>query len=111
MSKAEKFIEDYTRRYSNAIAQPGGMWDSGGFEVVYQPWITPEDALSAVEIAKEEVKEQMMKDMPRWKKVDEKWLDNSGWHPYYIGDKQAVYHNGYAIELSELESLPKEGEK
>ena len=62
MSKAEKFIEDYTRRYSNAIAQPGeDMWDSGGFEVVYQPWLTQEDALSAVEIARDEVMEKTMK--------------------------------------------------
>ena len=53
-------------------------------------------------------KSDALKIMPKWEKVDEKWLDNSGWHPYYLKDKKAVYHNGYAIELVKLERLPKE---
>lgn len=43
MSKAEKFIDDYTRNCSNELG--------GG---VYHEWLTPDDALSAVEIAREE---------------------------------------------------------
>ena len=44
MSRAKKFIDDYTRNCSNELG--------GG---VYHEWLTPDDALSAVEIAKEEV--------------------------------------------------------
>ena len=60
MSKASDFIRDYTKRCSNAIAQAGdkGNFESGAFEVVYQPWLTPENALAAVEIERQEVIER-----------------------------------------------------
>lgn len=49
MSKAEKYIKDCTRNCSNLEV----CLDS---DIVcsYAPWITPEQALRAVEIAKEE---------------------------------------------------------
>ena len=53
MSKAEKFIEDYTRNYSNEIAH----WVIGEKEEksIYSPWLTPDQARRAVEIAREEI--------------------------------------------------------
>lgn len=56
MSKAEKFIDDCTRNCSNQIAH----LDIGGKNVkpIYNPWLTPDQALRAVEIAREEAVEQ-----------------------------------------------------
>lgn len=59
MSKAEKFISDYTRNCSNIIET---INRDKNVAVVYQPWLTPENALKAVEIAKEEVIENLWKD-------------------------------------------------
>lgn len=50
MSKAEKFIELNTKKYSNETRITIGRhshWEK-------QPWLTPEQALSAVEIARKE---------------------------------------------------------
>ena len=44
MSKAKQFIKDYTSGCSNELT-----------DGVYHEWLTPEQALAAVEIAKEEV--------------------------------------------------------
>ena len=52
MSKAEKFIQDCTRNCSNEIDQLGA--DIAAFSEYY-PWITPDQAMIAVEIAREEV--------------------------------------------------------
>ena len=49
MSKAEKFIQDYTRNCSNEL---DGIYVEG--EVYYSPWLTPNQARRAVEIAREE---------------------------------------------------------
>ena len=48
MSKAEKFIQDYTRNCSNEI--------EGG---IYHEWLTPDQARRAVEIAREDVIEKV----------------------------------------------------
>ena len=50
MSKAEKFISDYTRNCSNEMT-----FEDGSGSHNYIPWLTPEQALRAVEIAKEEM--------------------------------------------------------
>ena len=57
MSKAEKFIEDYTRNCSNEKRITIGKlshWEK-------QPWLTPDDARKAVEIAREEMIEKAIK--------------------------------------------------
>ena len=60
MSKAEKFIEDYTRKGSNEILSPypqiiNDVRKIGGESAKeFSPWLTPNQALSAVEIAREE---------------------------------------------------------
>ena len=51
MSKAEKFIEDYTRSCSNLVYKD----TINGKEFnTYSKWLTPDQALRAVEIAREE---------------------------------------------------------
>ena len=54
MSKAEKFIQDYTRNCSNEF-EPQKAPPS-----VYNPWLTPDQARRAVEIAREEMMEQTL---------------------------------------------------
>lgn len=56
MSKAEKFIQDYTRNCSNEYltdSKPDGL---GGYisRIKFSPWLTPDQARKAVEIAREE---------------------------------------------------------
>ena len=52
MSKAEKFIQDYTRNCSNVVAYSGMI---EGSELRYHEWLTPDQARSAVDIAREEM--------------------------------------------------------
>ena len=57
MSKAEKFIQDCTRNCSNLAHfedAKGNVWEEN------TPWLTPDQALRAVEIAREEVMQQLM---------------------------------------------------
>lgn len=53
MSKAEQFIQDYTRNCSNEMA-----FENEDGSKLYRAWLTPDDAKSAVEIAREEAIEQ-----------------------------------------------------
>lgn len=53
MSKARQFIKDYTRSCSNI------EYTQGVYTPSYHPWLTPEQALAAVEIAKEELIEKV----------------------------------------------------
>lgn len=55
MAKAEEYIEAYTKRCGNDIIG----WEKNGLPL-HQPWLTPEDALRAVEIAKEEVAKKVL---------------------------------------------------
>jgi hypothetical protein len=50
MSKAEKFIEDYTRNCSNEMESP--LYANP--KLNFYPWLTPDQARTAVEIAREE---------------------------------------------------------
>lgn len=54
MSKASDYIRDYTKRCSNATVG----WKDGESEILYHPWLTPENALAAVEIERQEVIER-----------------------------------------------------
>lgn len=53
MSRVEKFIEEHTRNCSNVFINP----QLGGTEENH-PWLTPDQARKAVEIAREEVIEK-----------------------------------------------------
>ena len=48
--KAEQFIKDYTNHCSNEM-----VFEDGSGSHLYEPWLTPEQALRAVEIAREEM--------------------------------------------------------
>lgn len=66
--KAEQFIKDYTRRCSNELC---AVEDKYGKKVIsYHEWLTPDQALSAVQIEREEVIEKAVF-----------WLENNidGW--------------------------------
>lgn len=52
MSKAETFIQDNTRNCSNVVTYSGMI---EGSELRYHEWITPDQARKAVEIAREEI--------------------------------------------------------
>ena len=54
MSKAEQFIQNYTKNCSN-VEYIQGVYKS------YQLWLTPDQARRAVEIAKEEMIEKVVK--------------------------------------------------
>ena len=56
MSKAEKFIEDYTKNCSNELCS---VEDRFGKKVIsYNEWLTPDQARRAVEIVREEMIER-----------------------------------------------------
>ena len=58
MSKAEKFIQDYTRRCSNELI---AVESRVGKEVVsYHEWLTPDQARRAVEITRAEIYEWLI---------------------------------------------------
>lgn len=83
MSKAEKFINDYTKDCSNAIYDP---YDTGDAITIYAPWLTPDQAREAVKIAREEIYE---------------WLSNNVFEDKYldlrkIGIDYAFY--GYKVD-------------
>ena len=57
MSRAEKFIEDYTRNCSN---QSEWGVETPNKSIIYvQPWLTPDQARCAVEIAREETLQEV----------------------------------------------------
>jgi uncharacterized Fe-S cluster protein YjdI len=56
MSNVEKFIEEHTRNCSNSIQCYDGDCNP---QVIYKPWLTPDQVRKAVEIAKEEMMEDI----------------------------------------------------
>ena len=61
--RVEKFIQDYTRNCSNELC---AVEDKYGKKVIsYHEWLTPEQALSAVKIAREEAIEEACKKLEK----------------------------------------------
>lgn len=58
MSKAEKFIQEHTRNCSNLMQVPT-LDDKGNIVPEAHPWLTPDQARRAVEIAREEIVEKV----------------------------------------------------
>ena len=58
MSKAEKFIQDYTRNCSNELCAVEDRFEKK--VISYHEWLTPDQALRAVEIAREEMVEKAL---------------------------------------------------
>lgn len=86
MSRAEKFIKDCTRNCSNEII--GGGWNNGEFVQIFNPWLTPDQARRAVEIAKEE----MLNEVCEWIDKQKELLEDSFSDPNDFADilKQAM---------------------
>ena len=63
MGKAEKFIQDYTRNCSNEYLVDSRSDGFGGYvsRRKFNPWLTPDQARRAVEIAREEMIEKVCK--------------------------------------------------
>lgn len=86
--KAEQFIKDCTRSCSNVVYYHNRNFTHGtdyvegsGIEVQYSPWLTPEQALRAVEIAREE----MIDKACEWLRDNiDKYLYNTGGYKVYI---------------------------
>ena len=96
MSKAKQFIKDYTKRCSNVLC---AVEDKYGKKVIsYHEWLTPEQALSAVAIEREEVIEEVLK-----------WLRNN--YRNYMhnptGEKLEAFFGGDMI--TDLEKELEEG--
>ena len=88
--KAEQFIKDCTRGCSNELC---AVEDRYGKKVIsYHEWLTPEQALAAVEIAKEELIDTIeVKDVDLEKEISN-YLDN---HNLNIQDGgRIVFNNG-----------------
>jgi hypothetical protein len=58
MSKAEEFIQENTKDCSNQYDLPEYFENGIKRLKEYQPWLSPDDARKAVEIAREEIIEQ-----------------------------------------------------
>lgn len=83
MSKVEKFIQDCTKRCSNI------EYTQGVYTPSYQPWLTPDQARKAVEIAKEEVYE---------------WLQKVSFEDYKVADEES-YRRGCPYDYIDVHGL------
>ena len=68
MSKAEKFISDFTRNCSNEYLTDGKLDGFGGYisRRKFTPWLTPDQARSVAHIAREET----IKEVCEWIKYN-----------------------------------------
>ena len=84
MSRAEKFIEENTRNCSNLAHFGdinGNVWEEN------TPWLTPEEARKAVEIAREEIYEWLKEHSQEYVY----WMDEEFGKDDLINDlKQAI---------------------
>ena len=62
MSKAEKFIQDHTRNCSNEMESP--LYANP--KLNFYPWLTPDQARKAVEIAREEIYEWLQENASKY---------------------------------------------
>ena len=62
MSKAEKFIQLNTKKYSNETRVTIGRHNY----LEIQPWLTPKQALTAVDIAREELVEWLEENLDKY---------------------------------------------
>ena len=69
MSRAEKFIQEHTRNCSNLMQIPT-LDEKGNIVPQAHPWLTPDQARKAVEIAREEMIEWIDKHWREYVNVD-----------------------------------------
>ena len=86
MSRAEQFIKDYTRTCSNELGAIEGI--EGTRVISYNEWLTPNQAKRAVEIAREE----MLNEISEWIGKQKDILEDSFSDPNDFADilKQAM---------------------
>ena len=95
MTKAEKFIQDYTMGCSNEIE-----------EGVYHEWLTPEQARKAVEIARDEMLKEFEKErVERIKKVIRQVLNES------TTEKDECYSNNRVTQQEVFAWIDKQGKQ
>jgi hypothetical protein len=85
--KAKDFIDDCTKRCSNEYCL-----NAHGISACH-PWLTPDEALRAVEIAREEVRKQMLEDAIKgiaYPQYLEIWANLDSLH-LNEGDKVRIY--------------------
>ena len=80
MSKASDYIRDYTKRCSNATVG----WKDGESEILYHPWLTPDNALAAVEIERQEVIEKACEFLKSYRQSTP---DGCGYIPGVVNDE------------------------
>ena len=86
MSKVEKFICDYTRNCSNEMESP--LYANP--KLNFYPWLTPDQARKAVEIAREEIYEWLKENADTYTWYNE-FMGESGMTDDFIDDlKQAM---------------------
>lgn len=88
MSKAEKYIIEHTRNCSNLMQVPT-LDDKGNIVPQAHPWLTPEQARKAVEIARKEIYE---------------WLQNISFEDYKIADEES-YRMGCPYDYIDVHGL------
>lgn len=86
--KAEQFINDYTKGCSNELC---AVEDKYGKKVIsYHEWLTPDQALRAAEIAKEETIEKVCKWLKSNICYDENGDGNMEWVVMFMDDDEMV---------------------
>ena len=73
MSKVEKYICDCTRNCSNYTV----FIEKKTYKGIYVPWLTPDQARRAVEIAREEIIESVVEFLSKEENIP-LWDDNGG---------------------------------
>ena len=71
MKEVEKFIQDYTRNCSNEIGYCHNKTHNHNH--VFYPWLTPDQARKAVEIAIEETIKEVCEWLDNHTMLSEKW--------------------------------------
>lgn len=89
MSKAEKFIQERTKDCSNQYDFPEYFENGIKRLKEYQPWLTPDQARKAVEIAREEIYE---------------WLRKVSFDDYKIADEES-YRMGCPYDYIDVHEL------
>lgn len=85
MSRTKKFIEEYTRNCSNEMESPLYV----NPKLNFYPWLTPDQARKAVDIAREEIYE---------------WLQKISFDDYKVADEES-YRMGCPYDYIDVHEL------
>jgi hypothetical protein len=102
MRRAEKFIQDYTRNCSNEF-EPQKAPPS-----VYNPWLTPDQARRAVEIAREEIYEWVEENAASFVGLADDEHPAIGDTKAFYGTKSLIYYLKQAMKDEQGRRISKE---